>query len=774
VYSTGFFAVVSESTSRQQQDLFERDAPPWEADAVADALAAGVVFADAPYGPFHYVVPPSLVSKVEVGMRLMVPLGKQNRPIIGWCTELLRGKYATHTMKEVIEAVDEFPLAGGALVPLVQWISDYYLAPAGQVFETLIPRGVRASAGTREQTTLRPTKNALDDATIDALPPKQRSVMRHLIAAARPMTPNELASMAGCTTDPIQRLRKAGLIEAKVQRVLHGAEPLPQSGSERSVPPPLSPAQTHAVQRIVAHRTDGDRRPTLLFGVTGSGKTEVYMQAIAQVLRDGKQAIILVPEISLTPQTRQRFADRFGSVVVLHSQLSPVQRHHHWLRIASGQVPLVIGPRSAIFAPLPRLGLIVIDEEHDASFKQDTIPRYHARDVAIERARLEGAVLVLGSATPSLESWTAANKGAMDLIRLPNRVGDRPLPEVRLIDLRLRENRSRGSISRPLQQAIAAALADRGQVMLLLNRRGFASTIQCPACGHVVACPDCDLPLTHHHDGSKATCHYCNYTIATPPVCPQCKFDGVRYSGVGTQRLEHEVKARFESATVARMDSDTMKRPGSHERTLAAFRAGEIDVLLGTQMIAKGLDFPNVTLVGVINADTALHFPDLRAGERTFQLVTQVAGRTGRGERGGRVLVQTFSPEHDAIQAASRHDFEAFAAKELANRGRFGYPPLGRLARVIVRGVEEDRTAAYAERFGKQLAQARANVQPTVRILGPAPPPIARLRGKYRFHLLLQSDDQAALAQVLRIACREMKATEDLQWVVDIDPLDMM
>ncbi len=334
----------------------------------------------------------------------------------------------------------------------------------------------------------------------------------------------------------------------------------------------------------------------------------------------------------------------------------------------------------------------------------------------------------------------------------------------------------RGAISRPLHQAIRETLREKGQVILLLNRRGFATTIQCPACGHVVACPDCDMPLTHHRDGGKAVCHYCDYTIATPPWCPACRFDGIRYGGLGTQRLEVEVKARFPDANVARMDSDTMRRPGSHQKVLSAFRSGEVDLLLGTQMIAKGLDFPNVLLVGVVNADAALHFPDFRAAERTFQLVTQVAGRTGRSDRGGRVIVQTFSPEHPAIQAASHHDYDQFAKAELANRVKFNYPPLGNVARIIIRGAVEQVTEAVADSLRGQLEATREALGAEVRILGPAPPPISKLRGKYRFHILLQSVDAKQLGETIRRATETFKIADkdDVQYVVDIDPIDML
>jgi primosomal protein N' (replication factor Y) len=538
----------------------------------------------------------------------------------------------------------------------------------------------------------------------------------------------------------------------------------------------LTSDQQVALDKIVGAVDSAEAKTLLLHGVTGSGKTEVYIRAIEHVVKFGRGAIVLVPEISLTPQTRGRFESRFPSVAVLHSQMTPAERHYQWQKIRRGEVQVVVGPRSAVFAPVPRLGLIILDEEHDSSFKQDTQPRYHARKVAYARTQSLDIPLVLGTATPSLESWHATTTGHAELISMPTRVNDRPMPDVQLVDMRIRDERTSGSISRPLHTAIQETLNERGQVILLLNRRGFATTIQCPACGHVVSCPDCDMPLTHHRDGGKAVCHYCDYTIATPPWCPACRFDGIRYGGLGTQRLEVEVKARFDSARIARMDSDTMRRPGSHQRVLSAFRAGEVDILLGTQMIAKGLDFPNVLLVGVINADGALHFPDFRAAERTFQLVTQVAGRTGRGDRGGRVIVQTFSPEHPAIQAASRHDYVQFANDELVNRRKFNYPPLGSVARIIVRGEVEDVTEATAESLVTRLESARQALGHEIRILGPAPPPISKLRGKYRFHVLLQSLDSAHLGETIRRATETFRIPDknDVQYVIDIDPIDML
>ncbi|TVP99804.1 MAG: primosomal protein N' [Planctomycetaceae bacterium] len=785
----------------EQPALFETEPPPWELPDVPRVTLASVVFSEAPHGPFDYAVPVAMREPAAVGMRMKVPLGRRRQPIVGWCIELKPDQPGSAKYREVAGLVDPEPLCDPNLVRLVLWISHYYQAPPGLVFDTLIPAGVRSAAGTREQSFLSPAPPALDDARVAALSPKQQAAVRQLIAAGKPMMPTELAAAVGCTEVPIRSLIKNGFLAIERRRVMSEptVSPPPQLAALRSETGPsveapgaalaaiaaaagaevisrLSAAQDRALGRIVDAIDSGRSRTLLLHGVTGSGKTEVYIRAIERVVRFGRGAIVLVPEISLTPQTRARFENRFRGVAVLHSQMSPTERHRQWQLIRAGKIDVVVGPRSAVFAPVPRLGLIVIDEEHDGSFKQDTQPRYHARRVAHRRAGLLGIPLVLGSATPSLESYQATRTGHAELVRMDHRIANRPMPAVRLVDLREREQRAGGAMSRPLLQAVRQTLSEDGQVILLLNRRGFATQIQCPACGKVVSCPHCDLPLTHHRDGAKAVCHYCDYGIPTPPACPSCGSGEIRYAGLGTQKLEAEVKGRFPNVEIARMDSDTMRKPGSHQRVLSAFRSGQIKILLGTQMIAKGLDFPNVLLVGVINADSALHFPDFRAAERTFQLVTQVAGRTGRGNRGGQVIVQTFSPDHPAIVAASRHDYESFFAGEMVQRQKFNYPPLGSVARIILRGESESLTEAFAESLRDHLQAAAESIAAEIRILGPAPPPIAKLRGKYRFHILLQSTDNAKLGETIRLAVAKLPppARDDLQFVVDIDPLDML
>ncbi|HUE71551.1 MAG TPA: primosomal protein N' [Pirellulaceae bacterium] len=760
-----------------QQSLFDRAPEPWELDEAAEQLAAQVVFAEPPHGPYDYRVPETLKGTLRAGQRVQVPLGKGGRLVVGYCTSVATKPVGTRPLKPIESVIDAEPLLSPAMLRLTAWMADYYLGPLGQVLQAVVPAGVRGQAGTREMTFLSVPEAIARQLAAGTLKlgAKQADALRILAASPRPLSPPELAQAAKCTLGPIAELRKKKLVAAEVKRI--SQMDLDEVPAPREQHLHLNDDQQLALDRIVAALKAPRHETILMHGVTGSGKTEVYIRAIDEVIAFGRQAIVLVPEISLTPQTRSRFRSRFSQVAVLHSHLSDAERHWHWQRIAAGEVQVIVGARSAVFAPVRNLGLIVIDEEHDHSFKQGEAPRYHARDVALKRAQFENIPLVLGSATPSLEAWHEARQGRFTLVELPRRVSDRPLPMVATIDLRdeVRSRAARGAISRQLARAIDQAIQEDGQVILLLNRRGYSTHIQCPACGFVVKCPDCDLPLTHHREGDKVVCHYCDFQDLAPARCPDCRFDGIRYSGLGTQRLEAEIAARFSGVPVLRMDSDTMQKHGSHEEALEKFRDGKVRILVGTQMIAKGLDFPNVTLVGVINADTALHFPDFRAAERTFQLVTQVAGRTGRGDKGGRVLVQTFSPDHFAIAAAVRHDYHAFAAAELPIRMEHGYPPYTGVIRLIVRGEQEKLTEQFAAQCVDLLRGAvDAAAMPHVRLLGPAPCPIAKLRAKFRFHAILSSSVPDELRRVVRETISQFEPPEGVQWVVDVDPVDLL
>lgn len=760
-----------------QQSLFEAEQAPWEADDASEKLVATLVFPSGPDKSFDYEVPQALRGEIEVGRRVRAPFGKGDRPVVGYCVRLAVRSDVRRRLKQIAAVVDQRSLLSAGMLKLTEWLAERYLCTWGQALEAVLPAVVRSREATKQITLLSVPKRIVEGLEKLHLPEKQAAILNYLAAQPAPVTPKQVCAAVQCTLGPINSLRKKNLLMVEVRAVeAENAEPRPPR--ERSLV--LNDDQRQALDAILSPLRQRRHETVLIHGVTGSGKTEVYMQAIEEVVGYRRQAIVLVPEISLTPQTRDRFRSRFDHIAVLHSHLRDAERHWHWDRIARGEVQVVVGARSAVFAPTPHLGLIILDEEHETSFKQDSVPRYHAREVALWRARQENIPLVLGSATPSLESWHRAAQEEYRLIEMPRRVSDRPLPDVGVIDLRdeFRNRQSRGAVSRQLHQAMDVALREQGQVILLLNRRGYSTHIQCPACGMVLRCPHCELSLTHHQEGELAICHYCEYQTSAPEKCPECAYAGIRYSGVGTQRLEAEVRSRFPAARVLRMDTDTMQKPGSHQRALEAFRQGKIDILLGTQMIAKGLDFPNVLLVGVVNADTALHFPDFRAAERTFQLVTQVAGRTGRGERGGRVLVQTFSPDHPAIKAAVRHDYPAFAKQELPVRELLHYPPYAAMARLIVRGETPEPAQQFAEhladRLKAELDQRPIEGQPEHRLLGPAPAPIPRLRGMYRFHLQAQCADGVVLRAALRSATADLAPPEGVQWAVDVDPIDML
>lgn len=765
----------------QQQNLFDAAPEAWEVDAAELRTVASVVLPTGPKGPFDYIVPDVMTDAddreqfVERGRRVRVPFGRGDRSVTGYCVDVGVKRVDAQRLKSIAGVVDSQALLSPAMLRLTQWMADHYLCPWGQVLEGVVPAGVRGMAGTREVKLLSLAAGAMEKfKTLKRQSPQQRKALEALAASHRPLTMPELAESADCSLAPIKTLVKQGLIEAASARIATGEE-APQTFA-REAPLELNDDQAAALVSIKSALDSGEPRGIVLHGVTGSGKTEVYLQAIEHVASFRRQAIVLVPEISLTPQTVRRFRARFDHVAVLHSHMTDVERHRHWQSIARGDVQVIVGARSAIFAPTPQLGLIIIDEEHETTFKQDQAPRYHARDVAWQRAQAEGIPLVLGSATPSLEAWVRAQQGEFEKISLPKRVMNLPLPNVMTIDMRdpAQTKFGRGVITRPLHQAMTEALRGGGQVILLLNRRGFSTHIQCPGCGFVLKCEHCDLALTYHRQHNTALCHYCDHEAPPPRACPDCKSPAIRYGGVGTQRLEEEVRARFPDYKCARMDVDSMKQRGSHDNVLSAFQRGEFQILLGTQMIAKGLDFPNVTLVGVINADTALHLPDFRASERTFQLVAQVAGRTGRGKRGGRVLVQTLNPEHPAIMAAVRHDFVRFADHELATRRAAHYPPFSSMIRIIVRGPAESTARETAAGLGDRLRAAVASSGVTgVRIVGPGTAPIAKLRGEYRFHLQLQGPDADPLRAAVRTAAEGFRPPEGVRWIADVDPTDM-
>ena len=549
----------------------------------------------------------------------------------------------------------------------------------------------------------------------------------------------------------------------------------------RDSQPELSADQIDSLAAILASIRGEEGKRFLLQGVTGSGKTEVYLSAVAETIALGKQALVLVPEIMLTHQIVRSLRARFGdALAVLHSGLRPGERLEQWQRLQRGDTPIAVGARSALFAPLERLGLIAIDEEHDSAYKNDEGFRYHARDLARRRAKASGCTLILGSATPSLETRHAADSGKLTLLSLPRRIGDRPLPAVELVDLaRERERAPRGRkiiLTQPLRKALKQTLLEGGQSILFLNRRGFSTKVMCFDCGHAEHCKNCEVALVYHATEQRLRCHYCDYNKPPSDNCEGCGAPDTALLGVGTQRLEEEVRGFMPGARLARLDRDTARRRGYTESVLAGLRAGEIDILIGTQMVAKGHDFPGVRLVGVIMADLGLHMPDFRAAERTFQLLTQVAGRAGRAAAPGRVIVQSFVPNHYAIRAAQMHDFEAFYAEEIEQRASLGYPPFGHLAHLVISTPDETQARETTESLAGALRQAiRRGETPPVEVLGPAPSPLPRLRGKYRFQLLIKAPDEGAVhAAARQLADRIAKLPRAVQASLDVNPGNML
>lgn len=701
------------------------------------------------------------------GRRLLVPFGR--RRVVGISLGPTE-EAPPGTIRKVEKVLDDRPVFSPDLLALLRFASDYYLYPLGEAMKTALPPDYGKADPPDRQATPRVESVSLRVPADEALPslgraPSQAAVIQHLAARGGSATMEELRLAVGNASALLRSLESKGFVE------LHrSGESSADDSFAAPLPPPLSPGQQAALDAIVAAL--GGFQPFLLLGVTGSGKTEVYLRAIAEVRERGQGALVLVPEIALTPQLAGRFRSRFGDdVAVLHSGQSARERSAAYRRLLEGDARIAVGARSAVFAPVQDLGIVVVDEEHEPSFKQEEKLRYHARDLAVLRAKLLDIPCVLGSATPSLESFENVRRERYRLLELPERIDSRPLPEVRLVDLSGRPPELREDLlSDELSEALEQTLADGKQAIFFLNRRGHASLVLCPSCGDSARCPNCDVALTQHLARKELRCHYCDHRIPEQPICATCGSD-VLALGVGTERVERELERRFPDARVLRLDRDTVRSPAELSRILAAFAKGEADVLVGTQMIAKGHDFPGVTLVGVILADIGLLVPDFRAAERTFQLLTQVAGRAGRGADAGQVLIQTFHPDAEPITLACRHDYWRFAERELEKRREQGFPPTQRMLAVRI----EAEDPAEAERVAHRLAQyARRKAPPQTKILGPAPPPIPRLRGKSRFQLVALAPDPGrvrALGQAL------LELSDSLgprvKVALDVDPISL-
>jgi len=738
---------------------------------------------------FTYAVEEGLANPVAIGSRVVVPL--RNGKEIGVVVGLIDVSPLKRKPKAVLESPDAEPAIGASLLELCRWMADYYIVPLGVTLRGVLPA---ALTGAEDPHPARKTQRVvrlgvdipslLQRDKVFARARQQRTVFELVESLGGRTTVEQLTNQAEFSPSVLKSLEKRGYIIIENEEIER--DPFSSRGGISATRLQPTPAQQTAVDAMAG----ADKGEVfLLHGITGSGKTLVYIELLRKIVDErGQTAIVLVPEIALTPQTVDRFRAAFGDrIAVLHSALSEGERYDAWLALKRGEKQIVVGARSAVFAPLENLGAIIVDEEHESSYKQGETPRYHAREVAIVRAKNEGAVTVLGSATPSLESWANAASGKFRLLTLPERVGGGKLPDVQVIDLRKLAtpytSMAQGGIDygavirEPLHDAIVETMRRGEQSILLLNRRGYSSFVQCIDCGSVATCPHCSITLTHHRNPERLICHYCLHKEDPRPDCPRCGGKNLRQRGLGTQQVERLLSERFPSARIARMDFDTTSGKWAHTRILDRVGAGEVDILLGTQMIAKGLDFPNVTLVGVVDADVGINFPDFRASERCFQLLSQVSGRAGRGAKGGRVLIQTRLPAHHAVRYAVSHDYVSFVRDEMEGRVDPPYPPNVRLANIVFSGLVEDSTAKLAIHAGewlRELIATRAGEE--VIVVGPAPCPIERIKSRWRWHVLLKTAHPGELTRVGRYFMErfEVPSTAQLRVTLDRDPVALL
>uniref|UniRef100_A0A7U3YGP0 Replication restart protein PriA n=1 Tax=Geobacillus sp. (strain Y4.1MC1) TaxID=581103 RepID=A0A7U3YGP0_GEOS0 len=787
--------------------------------------------------PFDYAIPEKWEDILQPGMRVTVPFG--TRRLQGFVIHI-KSHSDVKTLKPIEAVLDVTPVLNEELLELGKYLTETTLCFAISAYQAMLPAALKAKYEkeirlVREENRallpetiqplfqdrstvdwkevehsdwLRPLQKAIQQGylevvyhvkekaaaktvkyvelaqsheevgrAIDALPAnaaKQRQLLTALLSANEAVPLRSLLEQTGATYASLKSLVAKGLVAEKEVEVYR--DPYEDRSFPTTAPLSLTAEQEKALSSVIESVRTNKHEVFLLYGVTGSGKTEVYMQAIEEVLRQGKEAIVLVPEISLTPQMVKRFKGRFGSqVAVLHSGLSIGEKYDEWRKIHRKEVQLVVGARSAIFAPFENLGMIIIDEEHETSYKQEENPRYHARDVAIYRARVHGCPVVLGSATPSLESFARAKKGVYQLLTLQKRVSDNGMPDVHIVDMR-EELRSgnRSMFSRALFEKLKDRLHKGEQSVLFLNRRGYSTFVMCRGCGYVIRCPHCDISLTYHRAGQRLKCHYCGYEEPITYHCPSCGNEHIRFFGTGTQKVEEELTKLLPEARVIRMDVDTTSRKGAHERLLAEFGEGKADILLGTQMIAKGLDFPKVTLVGVLAADTTLHLPDFRASEKTFQLLTQVSGRAGRHALPGEVVIQTYTPEHYSIALAAKHDYDAFYQREMVLRKMHGYPPFYYLTLITVSHPEITKAVAVTDKIAAYL---RAQLSNEAIILGPVASPIARLHDRYRYQCMIKYKREPNMTRALKAVIDRYQhdvSQGDLSITIDTNPYTMM
>lgn len=663
---------------------------------------------------YHYKIPESLAQKAQIGAQVLIPFGRRRE--IGYIVGLLE-KTTIKGIKEIVKVTSEYPLFTKEQVDLARWLADYYYSFFITALRMVMPPGTAGLESRKTSTS---------------------SVESLKVVSSKQQKKNLLS------TDDSR------LTTYQVQSHLHPTE-----------------EQKKALDMINSAVDANQPEKILLYGITGSGKTEVYLQAIEHVLKQGKSAIVTVPEIGLTPQLIQRFRGRFQDhIAVLHSHMTVKQRILEWERVASGEASIVLGTRSAIFAPVKNLGLIVIDEEYEMTYKQEKSPRYHVREVAFKLSEQYQAVVIMGSATPSIETYYHAESGEYKRIVLPRRIDDRPLPPVEVIDMREGKDYL---LSKRLRKELKETLSKGEQAILFINRRGYFTFVMCRECGFTIECPKCSVSLTYHSGDRKLRCNRCGFSSEAPIICPRCQSSSIKYFGTGTQRIEKEVAEVFPAARILRYDRDTVSKRGSHEVFFSAFAQGKADVLVGTQMVTKGLDVANVTLVGVVSADTALQLPDFRAAEHTFQLLTQVAGRAGRHHLPGKVIIQTYSPEHYAIQAAAKHDYEEFYKQEISHREEVGYPPFSKLVSLLIAGLEAKKVEKVAEDLERFLMKRLSEG-----VLGPAPATIPKLRGEWRYRILLKGKDLKNIRRAVVETLGKIVIPSEIKVAVDVEPMNML
>ncbi len=730
----------------------------------------------------HYRVPESLCDSVAVGSLVRVPVLNALR--LGLVGEVGPPRdFAVEKLKSIAQVVYPFPALPPDLLELARWMAGYYACGLDSIIETMIPAAVRNGAGLKQEKLLLVARRLTADelAALTKRAPQQARLYRLLEQQFRPQHKNLVLARLGQTAAAATALVKRGVLREETRRIERIAYTDEHAHGELVAAQPhrLNAEQQVAVDAVTASLAAEKFGVSLLHGVTGSGKTEVYLRAIDTALKSGGGVVFLVPEVALTPQTVARLRSRLEAIapahrcVVWHSHLSEGERLDGWLALATGEARVVVGARSAVFAPVRNLRLIVVDEEHEPAYKQDETPRYHGRDVAVMRAKLNGAVCLLGSATPSLESFLNAQNGKYRLLQLLQRVDARKLPHIDIVDLRIEamKQRSLPLLSGRLVNAMQARFERREQAILFINRRGYSSSILCTKCGHVEECSHCSIALTYHRADETLRCHLCGDQKPAPLRCPKCGAPDIRWRGLGTQRIEEAVRRVLPRARIERMDSDTMSKKNRFREVLSQFRAGKIDVLVGTQMIGKGLDFPNVTLVGLVDADMSMHIPDFRANERTFQLLVQVAGRAGRGDRAGEVIVQTFTPQAEAIQFSRHADYAGFAAAELKVRRDFHYPPYRHLIHHLFRGPNPEKLKFFAEQWAKLVEKTLGS---RVELRGPSASPIEKIKDEYRWQLWYFTNSVTKVVPELAKLRAGFAWPDDLTQVLDVDPVNLV